>query len=118
MSDAISHKRRRGLRAAEGDGADSESEGGSTPLDVPSLPAAVQFGGRFEDDYELGTQLGRGTFSVVRRCIHRRTGVARAVKIIDTQRFRLSSSFRTVSVLDEVRESVLGERTIVYLGLL
>ena len=66
--------------------------------------APVQFGpGRFEDEYVLGEQLGRGTFSVVRRCTNRRTGAARAVKIIDTRRFRLSSTFRSVSVLDEVR---------------
>jgi hypothetical protein len=102
MSSSISHKRRRGLHPAgvEGDGGDSESEASG---EAPPLPTPVQFGGRFEEDYELGDQLGRGTFSVVRRCIHRRSGVARAVKIIDTRRFRLSSSFRSVSVLDEVR---------------
>jgi serine/threonine protein kinase len=103
MSAIISNKRRRGLPPGDGDGAESESEVSSPIAEAPALPQPVVLGGRFEDDYELGDQLGRGTFSIVRRCIHRKSGVARAVKIIDTRRFRLAPSFRTVSVLDEVR---------------
>ena len=98
----MSHSPHPNKRRRQGQVSDeSESEG---PQEVAAAPAPVRFGpGRFEDEYELGEQLGRGTFSVVRRCVHRRTGTMRAVKIIDTRRFRLSSAFRSVSVLDEVR---------------
>ena len=36
-----------------------------------------------EDDYVLGKELGRGRFSVVMECVHKRTGVRCAVKIIE-----------------------------------
>ena len=36
-----------------------------------------------EVDYEIGKQLGEGRFSIVKSCIHKKTGVERAVKIID-----------------------------------
>lgn len=41
----------------------------------------------FTDDYALGDALGHGTFSVVRRCVHRATGEVRAVKIVNVARF-------------------------------
>ena len=36
-----------------------------------------------EDDYVLGKELGRGRFSVVMECVHKRTGMRCAVKIIE-----------------------------------
>lgn len=36
-----------------------------------------------EDDYVIGKELGRGRFSVVKECVHKRTNVHAAVKIID-----------------------------------
>ena len=36
-----------------------------------------------EVDYEIGKQLGEGRFSIVKSCIHKKSGVERAVKIID-----------------------------------
>ncbi|CAE7741191.1 SIK2, partial [Symbiodinium sp. KB8] len=47
--------------------------------------------------------IGRGTFSVVRKCRHLATGDVRAVKCIDTHRFRLSASFDSDRLLEEVR---------------
>jgi len=71
---------------------------------LPSVPSSVEISERaFEEDYVIGDELGRGAFSIVRRCTHRATGQVRAVKIIDTRRFRLSHTFRATSVLDEVR---------------
>ena len=101
----MSNKRRRAVGPSGQAGSGDESESESTSdAPIPPTPTPIRFGpGKFEDEYELGDQLGRGTFSVVRRCTHRRTGALRAVKIIDTRRFRLSSTFRSVSVLDEVR---------------
>lgn len=72
-------------------------------LAPPNVPSEIELSTRFEDDYEIGEQLGRGTFSVVRKCTYRATGEQRAVKVIDVKRFRLGSTFRATSVLDEVR---------------
>jgi serine/threonine protein kinase len=36
-----------------------------------------------EDDYVLGKELGRGRFSIVKECVHKRTGIHCAVKIIE-----------------------------------
>ena len=41
---------------------------------------------RLEDDYEVRDLIGEGTAGTVRRAIHRRTGVARAVKVIRIQK--------------------------------
>lgn len=70
---------------------------------LPHVPTEVSFSGRLEDDYVVGPELGHGTYSTVRSAVHRATGAARAVKIIDTRRFRLGTSFRRENVLDEVR---------------
>ena len=75
----------------------------AAPAPLPHTPSAIEFAGEFENDWTLGEQLGRGTFSVVYRCTRRDgSGESAAVKIIDTRRFRLSSAFRATSVLDEV----------------
>ena len=66
----------------------------STPIDLL---------GAFEDDYELGDELGRGAMSIVRRARHRVTGEWRAVKIVDTGRFRLIPGYTIEHVLSEVR---------------
>eukprot|EP01138_Halocafeteria_seosinensis_P002850 gb/GECG01002911.1/.p1 GENE.gb/GECG01002911.1/~~gb/GECG01002911.1/.p1 ORF type:complete len:1327 (+),score=183.78 gb/GECG01002911.1/:1-3981(+) len=64
----------------------------------------------FHDDYELGDVIGRGTFSVVRTCTHRENGEQRAVKCIDTKRFRLSQNWKQSRLLDEVQVlSKLGQ---------
>lgn len=36
-----------------------------------------------EDDYVLGKELGKGRFSVVRECVHKKTNIHCAVKIIE-----------------------------------
>jgi len=57
----------------------------------------------FTDDYELLESIGRGTFSVVRKCKHLASGQLRAVKCIDTHRFRLNPTFDPEALLAEVR---------------
>ncbi|XP_026668251.1 calcium/calmodulin-dependent protein kinase type II alpha chain isoform X22 [Ceratina calcarata] len=41
---------------------------------------------RFSDEYELHEELGKGAFSVVRRCVQRNTGHEFAAKIINTKK--------------------------------
>ncbi|ODN03179.1 Peripheral plasma membrane protein CASK [Orchesella cincta] len=49
----------------------------------------------FDDVYALCEVIGKGPYSVVRRCIHRQTGCQYAVKIIDVARFTSSPGFST-----------------------
>ncbi|XP_025016041.1 calcium/calmodulin-dependent protein kinase type II alpha chain isoform X4 [Tetranychus urticae] len=41
---------------------------------------------RFSDNYELKEELGKGAFSIVRRCVQRSTGLEFAAKIINTKK--------------------------------
>ncbi|XP_071057462.1 calcium/calmodulin-dependent protein kinase type II alpha chain isoform X8 [Onthophagus taurus] len=41
---------------------------------------------RFSDNYELKEELGKGAFSVVRRCVQKSTGLEFAAKIINTKK--------------------------------
>jgi len=41
---------------------------------------------RFSDEYELKEELGKGAFSIVRRCIQKSTGLEFAAKIINTKK--------------------------------
>jgi len=38
--------------------------------------------GKFDDKYSMDMLLGQGAFAEVRKCIHRETNTARAVKIV------------------------------------
>lgn len=88
---------------------------GPPPAGLTHMNSAVEFSGSsFDADYEVGEVLGHGTFSIVRRCVHRATGVMRAVKIIDTTKFRLAHAYKSAGqtglprslgsqILDEVR---------------
>ncbi|KAM9804569.1 peripheral plasma membrane protein CASK isoform 11-T11 [Neosynchiropus ocellatus] len=49
----------------------------------------------FEDVYELCEIIGKGPFSVVRRCINRETGQQFAVKIVDVAQFTSSPGLST-----------------------
>ncbi|KAM4795334.1 peripheral plasma membrane protein CASK isoform 8-T8 [Rhinophrynus dorsalis] len=49
----------------------------------------------FEDVYELCEVIGKGPFSVVRRCINRETGHQFAVKIVDVAKFTSSPGLST-----------------------
>jgi len=40
-------------------------------------------GGKVEDNYDIGEEIGRGAFSVVKRSKHRRTGLFYAIKFIE-----------------------------------
>ncbi|ROI81958.1 Calcium/calmodulin-dependent protein kinase type II subunit beta [Anabarilius grahami] len=41
---------------------------------------------RFTDEYQLYEELGKGAFSVVRRCVKKSTGQEYAAKIINTKK--------------------------------
>ncbi|XP_043526954.1 calcium/calmodulin-dependent protein kinase type II alpha chain-like [Frieseomelitta varia] len=41
---------------------------------------------RFSDNYDLKEELGKGAFSVVRRCVQKSTGHEFAAKIINTKK--------------------------------
>ncbi|XP_039301642.1 peripheral plasma membrane protein CASK isoform X7 [Nilaparvata lugens] len=49
----------------------------------------------FDDVYELCEIIGKGPFSLVRRCIHRQTGQQFAVKIVDVGKFTSSPGLST-----------------------
>ncbi|KAK9879254.1 hypothetical protein WA026_004104 [Henosepilachna vigintioctopunctata] len=49
----------------------------------------------FDDVYELGEEIGRGPFSIVRRCIHRQSGQEFAVKVVDVAKFTSSPGLST-----------------------
>jgi len=66
----------------------SVAEEGAAPT-VPAnqntlqgLPFNVK-SGKFTSDYELNEEIGKGTFSVCHRCVHKLNGVEFAVKVID-----------------------------------
>lgn len=41
---------------------------------------------RFSDNYDLKEELGKGAFSIVRRCVQKSTGLEFAAKIINTKK--------------------------------
>ncbi|GBM74890.1 Calcium/calmodulin-dependent protein kinase type II alpha chain [Araneus ventricosus] len=41
---------------------------------------------RFSDNYELKEELGKGAFSIVRRCVQKQSGLEFAAKIINTKK--------------------------------
>ncbi|XP_073991164.1 peripheral plasma membrane protein CASK isoform X4 [Rhodnius prolixus] len=49
----------------------------------------------FDDVYELCEIIGKGPFSLVRRCLHRQTGQQFAVKIVDVAKFTSSPGLST-----------------------
>jgi len=53
------------------------------PVDTPRTSGAVQTSGLVEDKYELGQELGRGGFSIVREGRNKTTGEKVAVKFIE-----------------------------------
>lgn len=49
----------------------------------------------FDDVYELCEVIGKGPFSIVRRCIHRESNQQFAVKIVDVAKFTASPGLST-----------------------
>lgn len=58
----------------------------------------------FDDIYELHEVIGKGPFSLVRRCVHRQTGEQFAVKIVDVAKFTSSPG---LSLDDLKREATI-----------
>ncbi|XP_030371370.1 peripheral plasma membrane protein CASK isoform X2 [Scaptodrosophila lebanonensis] len=55
----------------------------------------------FDDVYELCEVIGKGPFSIVRRCIHRESGQQFAVKIVDVAKFTASPGLSTADLKRE-----------------
>ncbi|XP_055908335.1 peripheral plasma membrane protein CASK isoform X2 [Eupeodes corollae] len=55
----------------------------------------------FDDVYELCEIIGKGPFSIVRRCIHRESGQQFAVKIVDVAKFTASPGLSTADLKRE-----------------
>ena len=49
----------------------------------------------FDDVYELYETIGKGPYSVVKRCLHKETGQQFAVKIVDVAKFTSSPGLST-----------------------
>uniref|UniRef100_A0A182PNT9 Calcium/calmodulin-dependent protein kinase II association-domain domain-containing protein n=1 Tax=Anopheles epiroticus TaxID=199890 RepID=A0A182PNT9_9DIPT len=52
---------------------------------------------RFSDNYELKEELGKGAFSIVKRCVQKSTGFEFAAKIINTKKLTLINQMLTVN---------------------
>lgn len=48
-----------------------------------------------EDEYDVGDQLGSGSYGIVKSCTHRDTSQERAVKIIEKKKIKNMAQFRT-----------------------
>lgn len=64
---------------------------------MATQPAACT---RFSDNYDIKEELGKGAFSIVKRCVQKSTGLEFAAKIINTKKlttrdFQVSGVART-----------------------
>ncbi|GAU98029.1 hypothetical protein RvY_09232 [Ramazzottius varieornatus] len=75
---------------------------------------------RLTDEYELREEIGKGSFSVCRKCLHKATGGIYAVKIVDrtkrdpTEEIEILSRYGSIPNIVKLRE-VLLEKDKVYI---
>jgi hypothetical protein len=62
-----------------------------TPIEIHTILSTAKT--TFDDDYELGHEIGRGGFSTVFSCRSRVTGIVYAVKMVDLRPLRLRERF-------------------------
>ena len=75
------------------------SQQGSAGLSVGHHIFVREQAGRFKDYYQLAERLGTGAFGEVRKCINRKTGHVRAVKVLLKSNI---DSFDTQKLLYEI----------------
>uniref|UniRef100_A0A672P0F1 Protein kinase domain-containing protein n=1 Tax=Sinocyclocheilus grahami TaxID=75366 RepID=A0A672P0F1_SINGR len=61
---------------------------------------------RFTDEYQLYEELGKGAFSVVRRCVKLSTGQEYAAKIINTKKLSARDIFFFIVTYFRVRRII------------
>uniref|UniRef100_A0A667YX19 calcium/calmodulin-dependent protein kinase n=1 Tax=Myripristis murdjan TaxID=586833 RepID=A0A667YX19_9TELE len=59
---------------------------------------------RFTDEYQLYEELGKGAFSVVRRCVKKSTGQEYAAKIINTKKLSARGKYSALRLHDSISE--------------
>ncbi|CAG0882543.1 unnamed protein product [Cyprideis torosa] len=65
---------------------DDYSDNHSVIVDIEVVMSVFNTSTKFSDNYELKEELGKGAFSVVKRCVQRSTGLEFAAKIINTKK--------------------------------
>ncbi|CAM9934371.1 unnamed protein product [Pylaiella littoralis] len=94
---------------------------GRTPATLGYLKDLASLEGRLEDVYELGEELGKGAFSVVKRGTHRQTGAHVALKLIPSPKLkgnkRAQEAIRAeIEAMRRIRTHINNPALIVMLG--
>ncbi len=74
-------------------------------------------GTRFTDEYDLKEELGKGAFSIVKRCIHKATLIEFAAKIINTKKLNQRDHQkleREAKICRQLKHSNIGNNLIAY----
>ena len=75
---------------------------------------------RFSDEYELKEELGKGAFSIVKRCIQKSTQLEFAAKIINTKKLSQRDHQkleREAKICRQLKHSNIGKRVFFSLSL-
>jgi len=81
----ISSKEKKGNGNKEPSQSNNKQDQGSyqEPSNGNKEPPEEVRGGKVDDNYDVGDEIGRGAFSVVKKCRHRKTGTEFAIKFIE-----------------------------------
>jgi len=64
---------------------------------------------KFEDKYEMGEELGRGGFSIVKKCTNKETNAINAVKIIlkNQSDEELKLLLREIDIMKKIKNMII-----------